>query len=337
MTSVQYQLPAKGGHFALVPVPMAPDLGPNEISIRTKAIGLNGLDWKNRAFGIMIQVWPAVLGVDASGIVQAVGNEVQGFQPGDEVFSLAGIEPKAGAFQEIFTVPAHFVAKKPSSLTFEEAASLPIISVTAAAAIAVGLHLPLPHLDPTGQSEHRLESILVLGGSSGVGAAAIQYLRLALPNARILTTSSAQHHKRLLSLGATRTFERTADISDIKAATPGGSGVDAILDSVAAASQQAAIFDALSHTGPKLYSQVMTGQNITPPKGVKGVVLFGRQIFGTKGGLAVITGLSQLIESGKFQLPTKVEVVGKGFDAIGPGLDRLMKGYISGNKFVVSI
>jgi NADPH:quinone reductase-like Zn-dependent oxidoreductase len=88
-------------------------------------VGLNGLDWKNRAFGIMIQAWPAVLGVDAAGVVEAVGDEVTAFQPGDEVFSLAGMEPKAGAFQELFTVPAHFVGKKPSALTFEQAASLP--------------------------------------------------------------------------------------------------------------------------------------------------------------------------------------------------------------------
>ena len=123
-TSIQYQLPKKGGQFTLVPITHSPP-GPNEISIRTKAVGLNGLDWKSRAFGITVQAWPAVLGVDAAGIVEAIGNEVQTFQPGDEVFSLAGMEPRAGAFQEIFTVPKHFVAKKPSNLTFEEAASLP--------------------------------------------------------------------------------------------------------------------------------------------------------------------------------------------------------------------
>lgn len=121
---LQYQLPEKGGQFALVSVPTTPP-GPNEISIRTKAVGLNGLDWKSRAMGIMIQAWPAVLGVDAAGVVEAIGDGITSFKPGDEVFSLAGMEPKAGAFQEIFTVPEHYVARKPSALTFEEAASLP--------------------------------------------------------------------------------------------------------------------------------------------------------------------------------------------------------------------
>ncbi|KAJ5584927.1 uncharacterized protein N7459_004727 [Penicillium hispanicum] len=337
-TSLQYQLPEKGGQFVLVPVPV-PTPGPNEISIRTKAVGLNGLDWKNRAFAIMIQAWPAVLGVDASGIIEAIGDEVKGFQPGDEVFTLAGMDPRAGAFQEILTVPAHFVAKKPSALTFEEAASLPIVSVTAAAAVTVGLHLPLPHLNPSGSSEYQLDSILVLGGSSGVGAAAIQYLRLALPKATILTTSSALHHERLVSLGATKCFERTSqdDTTEVKAATPGGAGVDAILDAVAAAANQPDVFAALNPSGPQLYSQVTTGQNVTIPNGVKATVLFGRQIFGTEGGLAVLSNLTSLLESGQFKLPTKVEVVGHGLEAIQPGLDRLMKGGVSGNKYVVGV
>ncbi|KAJ5108182.1 hypothetical protein N7456_004857 [Penicillium angulare] len=337
MTHLQYQLSEKGGQFQLVEVPTPSDLGANEISIRTKAIGLNGLDWKIRAFGIMVESWPVVLGVDASGIVEAVGEAVEGFKPGDEVLSIAGMEPKAGAFQEIFTVPEHFVAIKPPSLTFEEAAAIPIVSATAAAAVTVGLHISLPHLDSSGSNKHAVKSILVLGGSSGVGAAAIQYLRLALPEATILTTSSAKHHGHLLSLGATQAFERTADILDIKAATPDAAGVDAILDPVAAAGQQKDIFDILKQSGPRLYSSVMTGQNVEVPEGINGAVVFGRQIFGAKGGLGVIPGLGQLIESGKFKLPTQVETVGKGFEVIQPALERLMKEGVSGNKFVVSI
>lgn len=73
----------------------------------------------------MVQSWPTVLDVDAAGVVDSVGESVQGFKPGDEVFSLAGMSNRAVAFQEIVSVPAHFVAKKPVVLSFEEAASLP--------------------------------------------------------------------------------------------------------------------------------------------------------------------------------------------------------------------
>lgn len=205
--------------------------------------------------------------------------------------------------------------------------------------MTLGLHLPLPHLDPTSIRKHELGSILVLGGSSGIGAAVIQYLRLALPGATIVTTSSKQHHERLLSLGATQCFKRSAqdDIAAIMTATPNNAGVDAILDAVGAAAHQPAIFTVLNPNGPQLYSQVITGQEVTVPNGVNGTAVFGRQIFGTNGGQAVLAGLVRLLESGQFKLPTNVEVVGKGFEAIQPNLERLMKDGVSGNKLVVSV
>jgi NADPH:quinone reductase-like Zn-dependent oxidoreductase len=194
----------------------------------------------------------------------------------------------------------------------------------------------LTHLDPTGGSP--LKSILVVGGSSAVGAGAIQLLRMALPSATILTTSSPQHHERLLALGATKCFDRSAqeDTSVIRAATPDGAGVDAILDAVAASAAQPSIFSALNPAGFKLVSHPITGQNPQAPDGVQIKAVMGRQVFGSKGGHAAMSALTGLVESGKYKLPTKIEVVGKGLDAISSGLDRLMKG-VSGTKLVVSL
>lgn len=123
-TSLQYQLPGKAGKFATMPIPH-PVPGPDEVCIRTKAIALNPVDWKIHAFGILVSSWPVVLGSDAAGVVDSVGEDVKGLEPGDEVFCLAGGSNQAGAFQEIMTIPLHMVAKKPAFLTFEEAASLP--------------------------------------------------------------------------------------------------------------------------------------------------------------------------------------------------------------------
>jgi NADPH:quinone reductase-like Zn-dependent oxidoreductase len=123
-TSLQYQISKQGGRFTEVSVP-CPTPGPNEICIRTRAVALNPLDWKSRAFGVMVQSWPAVFGIDAAGVIDSVGESIKDFKRGDEVFSHCGLSNRAGAFQEIITVPSHFVAKKPTSLTFEEAASLP--------------------------------------------------------------------------------------------------------------------------------------------------------------------------------------------------------------------
>ena len=123
-TATQYQAVQKGGPFTVASIPK-PSPGPNEVSIRLKAVALNPLDWKKLYSGFMIESWPAVLGIDGAGIVEAVGQGVNNFKAGDEVFSLFGHNSRAASFQEVSVVPEMFVAKKPRNLTFEEAASLP--------------------------------------------------------------------------------------------------------------------------------------------------------------------------------------------------------------------
>ena len=123
-TSVQYQLDKKGGSFTEASVPH-PTPGANDICVRTKAVALNPVDWKNRNFGATVQSWPAAFGIDAAGVVDSVGQSVKEFKAGDEILCLGGMDSQGAAFQEIMTVPSHYAAKKPASLTFEEAASLP--------------------------------------------------------------------------------------------------------------------------------------------------------------------------------------------------------------------
>ncbi|KAL2842640.1 hypothetical protein BJX68DRAFT_278343 [Aspergillus pseudodeflectus] len=301
-TVLQYQLSAPNGHFALVAVPR-PIPGPTEVCIRTKA---------------------------------SVGDAVRDFRPGDEVFFICGRENRSSAFQEIVTISSRAVAQKPAHLSFEEVASLPLCYVTAAASIILGLNIPLPHLGFA--SSNSLRSVLVLGGSSVVGAGAIQLLRQALPDATILTTSSAQHHAHLLSLGATRCFERSVqgDPSTLLAATPNGAGVDAIIDAVGAAASQPAIFSALDPDGPKLYSQVATGATVNVPEDVSVTVIRGPELFARPEGDRLLPGLAELLGSGMYRLPVRVEVVGRGFGAIELGLRRLQGG-LSGVKLVVTL
>ncbi|KAL9060305.1 MAG: hypothetical protein Q9162_000709 [Coniocarpon cinnabarinum] len=285
----------------------------------------------------MVQSWPAVLGVDAAVVVDSVGASVKSFKPGDDVFTLCGMSTRAGAYQEVITVPEFLAAKKPSNVSFEEAASLPIASITGAAIIHLGLHVPLPYFDLSEGTNHPT-SILVLGGSSAIGAAAIQFLRLAIPQATILTTSSIHHHEHLLSLGATKCFERAAqDEPDaIKAATPGGFDVDAILDPITAALQSPSVFSTLSPAGLKLYSHVVTGQNPDVPEGVTSTSIFGRKLLEAKGGINMMAGLASLVQSGQYRLPVRNVVTSKGLDSLEQGLEKLQKG-VSGAKYVVSL
>ncbi|KAI0003487.1 GroES-like protein [Xylariaceae sp. FL0662B] len=333
MSIQQYQATKQGGPFALVTV-SKPKPGPKEICIRPRAVALNPIDWKNLKFGALIRSWPTVLGIDAAGTVEAVGDGVTAFRPGDDVMSCAHGSQGDGAFQDIYTVSENEVAKKPAALTFEEAASLPICFLTAAAAITVGLKVALPGLSK--EESNPLRSILVLGGSSAVGSSAIQLLRLALPSAVIIATSSAAHHGHLQSLGASACLERAAqqDSAAIKAATPGGLGVDAILDAVGAGAGAPAVYDAVRVDGPKLYSLVVTSPAAKAPEGLQGTLVGGHDILEKEPG--VVRYLRKLVEEGKFKLPVKIEVVGKGFQAVEASLDRFAQG-VSGTKLVVTL
>jgi NADPH:quinone reductase-like Zn-dependent oxidoreductase len=120
----KYVATQQGGPFELVKGPYPePDL--DEICIRNRAVALNPIDLKSLHHGTKVQGWPAILGIDVSGVVEAVGKDVKDFKVGDPVMSLAGFGGRAGGFQDVTTVPAHFACRKPADWTFEEAASVP--------------------------------------------------------------------------------------------------------------------------------------------------------------------------------------------------------------------
>ncbi|KAI1378967.1 GroES-like protein [Hypoxylon crocopeplum] len=335
MSIQQYQATKQGGPCALVTVPL-PKPGPKDVCIRPRAVALNGIDWKNLKFGAIIRTWPAVLGIDGAGIVESVGESVTAVKPGDEVLSYAHGIIGHGAFQEVYSVPENVVAKKPASLSFEEAASLPICFLTGAAAVVVGLKVAVPGLSTTGNQKP--QSILILGGSSAVGGAAIQLLRLALPSAFIVATSSATHHAHLKSLGASACLERAAqqDSTALKAASPSGLGFDALIDAVGAGLETPVVFDALSPKGLKLCSVVVTRPDAKIPAEFEatGKLVGGQDLINAEP--QAMQSLTKLVEAGKYKLPVKVEIVGKGFEVIEKNLDRF-GGAVSGTKLVVTL
>ncbi|KAH8742469.1 chaperonin 10-like protein [Diaporthe sp. PMI_573] len=333
-----YVATRKGGEFAIIDVP-SPKPQAGEVSIRNKAVALNPVDWKKHQFGIMVDSWPAVFGSDVAGVIESVGEGVNAFSPGDEVFSLTGHDSRAGGFQEFSTVPEYFVAHKPPSLSFEEAASLPICYLTAAAAITLGLRIRLPFLQNNeSTAQQSLRSVLVVGGGSGVGASAIQLLRLSVPTLHILATASQSHHSQLISLGATSCIDRGSPdiVRDIMAASASGQGVDAILDAVGGAGDESQpfLFDTLRSDGPKRYSAVSTGSKLSIPVGVDATTSSGRQAFDVAGGRRAMSALGKLTRDGDFKPPLKIEVVGQGLESIGNGLEKLKSG-VSRTKLII--
>lgn len=207
-------------------------------------------------------------------------------------------------------------------------------------ALGIGLQTPLPFLKEGPTTGFQPTSVLVLGGSSALGAATIQLLRLALPDCKVLATSSPKHHAYITNiLGAHGGIDRGSPTlpQDVKAATLDSCGVDAIIDAVGAAGTSSQVFDSLNPNGPKRYAQVWTGdQEIDVPSGVDSIMFRGRDLPHLPGNKNIMQSLHVLLDDGRYRLPLPVRKVGHGFDALERGLELMRRG-VSGEKLVVTV
>lgn len=149
----------------------APQPAGRDLLVRVKAVSVNPVDTKVRAPKDKIEQTPKILGWDAAGIVEAVGNEVSLFQPGDEVY-YAGDITRPGSNAELQLVDERIVGKKPKSLSFAEAAALPLTAITAWESLFDRLGLDW-------NSDHSGTVLLIIGGAGGVGSIGIQLAKLA--------------------------------------------------------------------------------------------------------------------------------------------------------------
>src|SRR5215204_3588731 len=138
-----------------------------DLLVRVHAVSVNPVDVKSRAPRPTIESNPLILGWDAAGVVEAIGPEVTLFKPGDEVF-YAGSRDRAGCDSELHLVDERIVGPKPRTLTFEEAAALPLTTITAWEALFDRLGIAK---EP---SANQGRTLLIIGGAGGVGSIAIQ-------------------------------------------------------------------------------------------------------------------------------------------------------------------
>ena len=167
------------------PVPGAGDL-----LVEVHAASINPVDFKIRDGKLKAIVplkFPLVLGSDLSGVVRAVGAQVTGFKPGDEVFARVE-KDRLGTYAELAALSASTAALKPKNLTHVEAASLPLVGLTAWQALVELIHLQ------AGQK------VLIHAGAGGVGSFAIQLAKHL--GATVATTASARNQVLCSQLGA---------------------------------------------------------------------------------------------------------------------------------------
>lgn len=193
------------------PVP-AP--GPGELAIEVKAAGVNPADWKIRA-GQMGSHWqlPAPMGREASGVVTAVGAEVENFAVGDMVLGFAA--KGQGTFAKHTVLDAAQTVQKPEELSFAEAAALPVAGATA--------------YDVTHQIELEPgQTMLILGAGGGVGLMAAQIGNVH--KFTVIGVASAAKQKLVESTGATFVASGEGAADRVRAIAP--EGVDVLIDLV---------------------------------------------------------------------------------------------------------
>jgi NADPH:quinone reductase-like Zn-dependent oxidoreductase len=177
-----------------------PEPGEGEVLVRITAAGVGPWDgWIRAGKSVLPQPLPLTLGSDLSGTVEATGPGATGFAPGDEVFGVTNAR-FTGAYAEYALASAGMIARKPGRIGHVEAASLPVVAVTAWQAL-----FDQARLD-------RTQTVLVLGGAGNVGAYAVQIAHRA--GARVIATASAGDLAYLRSLGADEAVDRKDRLED---------------------------------------------------------------------------------------------------------------------------
>lgn len=180
--------------YGKVPMRLAeiptPEIDENEVLAEIHAASINPVDFKIRDGKVKMLVkykMPLILGNDFSGVVAKVGSKVTRFKVGDEIYARPR-KSKIGTFAEYIAIHEEDIALKPKNLSFEEAASIPLVGLTAYQALIDILQLQKGH------------KILIQAGAGGVGTFAIQLVKLM--GATVATTASDAGANLVKSLGA---------------------------------------------------------------------------------------------------------------------------------------
>ena len=195
-----------------------PKPDPGQLLVRVKAAGVGPWDALIREGKVRGETLPLILGSELSGIVEAIGAEVSGFKPGDEVYGATN-QLFIGAYAEYALPSANMMAQKPKTLNFIEAASVPIVSVTA-------WQMLFDYARVTAG-----QTVLIHGAAGNVGAFAVQLASQA--GLHVVGTAKSTDLDYVRGLGAERVVDHKKERFEQLL-----SGVDVVLDTVGGDTQQ---------------------------------------------------------------------------------------------------
>jgi zinc-binding alcohol dehydrogenase family protein len=183
----------------------APTATGHDLLVEVKAISVNPVDYKMRAPKDQVETTPRILGWDVAGVVKAVGPDVTLFRPGDAVY-YAGARMRQGGNSELHLADERIVGRKPATLSFAEAAALPLTTLTAWEGlferIAISKH-----------GAHAGRTVLIIGGAGGVGSIAIQLAKRLARLTVIATASRPESITWVRELGADHVVDHTKELA----------------------------------------------------------------------------------------------------------------------------
>lgn len=196
-----------------------PDPGPGEVLIRVKAVSLNPVDWK---LCTGVAPWwsgPNIVGLDAAGVIEALGPDVTGLKPGQRVVWHHDLN-RQGVFADYVVAPAHVLAPITHDIRDETAAALPCAGLTAWQGLIRKVRLRAG------------ETVLVQGASGGTGGFAVQIAKAM--GARVIALARPERQARVRALGADEVLDyRASDLhAQVRALAP--DGVDVMYEVVKA-------------------------------------------------------------------------------------------------------
>lgn len=273
MKAVRLHQPGSADNYTYEDAP-DPVAGPGQVLVRVKAVALNHLEaWAAKAPPSVRYDAPRILGADVAGVVEALGDGVTSTAPGAEVMLHPGVscgvcerclggddnlcahyrligQGRDGGMAELVVVPAANVMPKPAKLTFEEAASVPLVFTTALHMILTRAHLRFG------------ETVLVNAAGSGVGVAAIQVAKLH--GARVLASAGSDEKlAKARELGADDCINYTThDLAEEARKLTGGAGVDMVVENVGAEIMEKSI-KALGRNGRVVTCGATAGNDAT--------------------------------------------------------------------------
>jgi NADPH:quinone reductase-like Zn-dependent oxidoreductase len=256
-----------------------PKVGPDVVLVRTRAAGVNPVDYKMREGGVdgrFPSHFPLVPGWDVAGTVEEAGPDVTEFQPGDEVIGYVRRDHvQWGTYAELVPAPLRTLAPKPASVGWPEAAALPLAGLTAWQALTRGLDLK------------EGDVVLVHAAAGGVGSFAVQLARV-LGAARVLGTASEGTHDYVRELGAEPVTYGDGLAERVRDLAP--DGVTAVLDLVGGDTLEAS---------PSLLAADGRLASVRDPDKVK--ELGGRYVF-VRPDAGQLAELSRLVDAGRLRI-----------------------------------